>query len=361
MIKTRNFSDLQQEINPYPLRIVAWEATRRCSLNCRHCRANAADSEFTGELSTTDAKKMLDSLASFAQPMLILTGGDPMLREDIYELAAYAGKSGMNVVLAACGALVNSETAAKMKDSGIQAISISIDGMDAETHDAFRGVPGAFETALTALARAKAAGLPVQINTTVSKLNVSQLRQIYNLAVGQGAAILDFFFLVPTGRGAGLKDWGIDPETYEKTLDWIYDLSQDSPIGIKTTCAPHYARIQQQRAGDDYEKIPPRFRARNCMAGKGFIFISHRGIVQPCGFLELDCGNLKKENFDLRKIYEESVIFNDLRSIEKYKGSCGKCRFVKTCGGCRARAFAENGDYLGPEPGCVRGNTLGLH
>lgn len=348
---------MQPKINPYPLRVVAWEATRRCRLNCRHCRADAADSEFTGELSTMDAKNMLDGLVSFAKPMLILTGGEPMLREDIYELAAYAWKSGMKVVMASCGALINPVTAARMKEAGIQAVSISIDGMDAETHDAFRGISGAFETALAAMKHVKTAGLPFQINTTVSRLNAGQLRQIYDLAAGQGAAALDFFFLVPTGRGAALKGLVIDSETYEKTLDWIYKLSQNSSIAIKTTCAPHYARIQQQRAGGDYEKIPPRFRARNCMAGKGFIFISHRGIVQPCGFLDLACGNLKKENFDLMKIYGGSAVFNDLRNFEKYRGSCGKCRFIKTCGGCRARAFAENGDYLGSEPGCVMGTA----
>lgn len=337
------------------LRVVAWETTRRCGLNCIHCRAEAVDSEYSGELSTAEAKKMLDNIANFAQPVLILTGGEPMIREDIYELAKYADLLGMRVVMAPCGALVNPNTVAKMKSSGIKAISISLDGKDAETHDSFRGINGAYNNALKALKYAREGGLPFQINTTVSKLNVEQLPQIYELSINLGASMLDFFFLVPTGRGSGLKKLEIDAETYEQTLNWIYDLSQNSPIGIKTTCAPHYARIQMQRAGDDYDNIPTRFRARSCMGGKGFIFISHRGIVQPCGFLDLKCGDLREQDFDLQKVYQESIIFKNLRALEKYSGICGKCRYLKNCGGCRARAYEENGDYMGSEPGCILG------
>jgi heme b synthase len=335
------------------LKVVAWETTRRCGLNCKHCRAEAVDSEYSGELTTDEAYKMVDSLASFAKPVLILTGGEPMIRKDIYDLASYADKQGLRVVMAPCGSLVNSETVVKMKLSGIQAISISLDGANSETHDSFRGVPGAFATAVGALEFAKEGNLPFQINTTVSKLNVDQLDDIYKLAVNLGASVLDFFFLVPTGRGAGLRDLEIDGVTYEKTLNWIYELSQNSPIGIKTTCAPHYARIQEQRAGEDYKNIPQRFRARSCMGGKGFIFISHRGIVQPCGFLNLECGNLRKMNFDLKKIYQESTIFNELRNSHLYKGACGSCKFVTSCGGCRARAYEISGDYLDEEPNCI--------
>ncbi|MFA7231491.1 MAG: radical SAM protein, partial [Victivallaceae bacterium] len=282
-----------------------------------------------------------------------LTGGEPMIREDIYDLAAYASKKGMKVVMAPCGSLVTPDTVNKMKSSGISAISISIDGADATAHDTFRGVDNAFDTALQALEFARQGDLPFQINTTVSKLNVQQLPQIYELALEQGASTLDFFFLVPTGRGAGMREFEIDAETYEKTLNWIYDLSQDSAIGIKTTCAPHYSRIQRQRAGTDYVNIAPRFRARGCMGGKGFIFISHRGIVQPCGFLNLECGDLRSVDYDLEKIYKESYIFQELRDTKKYSGVCGKCKYVQDCGGCRARAYESNGDYLASEPNCI--------
>jgi len=341
----------QQDKNE--LKVVAWETTRRCGLNCKHCRAEAVDSEYSGELTTEEAYKMVDSLANFAKPVLILTGGEPMIREDIYEIASYASGKDLRVVMAPCGTLVNRETVTKMRSSGIQAISISIDGSDSETHDSFRGVSGAFTTAVRALEFAKKGNLSFQINTTVSRLNVDQLDDIYKLAIKLGASVLDFFFLVPTGRGAALRDLEIDGSTYEKTLNWIYDLSQNSPIGIKTTCAPHYARIQEERAGNNYKNIPQRFRARSCMGGKGFIFISHRGIVQPCGFLNLECGDLRKMEFDLQRIYQDSRIFNELRNLQLYKGSCGYCKFLTSCGGCRARAYEISGDYLDEEPNCI--------
>lgn len=338
----------KQNQNPPPLRVVAWETTRRCKLDCKHCRADAADKEYSRELSTEDAMKMLDNLASFSKPVLILTGGEPMLRKDIYDLAAHADKLGMRVVMAPCGYLINSESVEKIKSSGIKAISISIDGKDAETHDSFRGLPGAFDTAIKAVDYAIAGNLPFQINTTVSKYNVMQLSQIHELAVRKGASTLDFFFLVPTGRGAEQKELELDLETYEKTLEWIYDLELISPISIKTTCAPQYVRVQEDKAPEN-----DVMRGGGCIGGKGFIFISHRGVVQPCGFLNLNCGDLNKENFDLKKIYEESDILNDLRNVERYTGKCGNCRFIKKCGGCRARAFEYGGNYMGSAPECI--------
>ena len=337
------------------LRVVAWETTRRCPLACKHCRAEAVNTDTSGDLSTAEGKRLLDRLAAFARPVLILTGGEPMTREDIYDLAADAHGKGMRVVMAPCGAKVTPASVKKIKAAGIQAISISLDGADSAAHDAFRGVPGAFETAVQALRYAREGGLPFQINTTVSQLNVDQLPRIYELAVQLGARLIDFFFLVPTGRGTGLKDLEIDPRTYEKTLNWIYDLSQTSPIGVKTTCAPHYARIQRQRADAAYDDIPARFRARSCMGGKGFIFISHQGVVQPCGFLNLNCGDLRNTNFDLKTIYEESVIFNNLRDLKSYSGACGTCHYLDICGGCRARAYEASGNYLAEAPGCAMG------
>ncbi|MHC4884648.1 MAG: radical SAM protein [Planctomycetota bacterium] len=332
------------------LQVVAWETTKRCAMNCKHCRAQATDAEYANELSTSEAKSMLTSIASFSKPVLILTGGEPMVREDIYDLAAFADEKGMRVVMAPCGFMVNPDTVTKMKHSGVKAISISLDGATPASHDSFRGVDGAFEAAIQAVQCASQGGLPFQINTTVSRRNVGELEQIHALATELGAMTLDFFFLVPTGRGANLRDEEIDSTTYEETLSWIYALSQTSTIGIKTTCAPHYSRVQLQQGGG--HDVPARFKARGCMGGKGFIFISHQGVVQPCGFLDLACGNLRETDYDLRSIYEGSDIFKRLRNTGIYKGTCGSCPYVNECGGCRARAYEADGDYLGPEPNC---------
>ncbi|MCP3967151.1 MAG: radical SAM protein [Lentisphaerae bacterium] len=343
--------------SPLALRAVAWETTKRCGMNCRHCRAEAVDKSYSGELSTAEGFRLIDGLAEMGRCILILTGGEPMVREDIYELSAYAVSKGLDVVMAPCGSLVNPETVKLMKSSGVRLISLSIDGPDAEIHDEFRGVKGAFQNVIDAAEYARAGEMPVQINTTVSKLNVNCLSEIHELVIGLKAQIWDLFFLVPTGRGAEVRDLEINSAVYEKTLNWIYNISQSSPLSIKVTCAPHYGRVQRRRAGDKFMSIPPRFRARGCLGGKGFIFISHCGIVQPCGFLNLNCGDLRKVDFDLKNIYEKSLIFQNLRDEDKYQGSCGDCDFVRCCGGCRARAFEETGNYLAEEPSCLYGKN----
>ena len=301
---------------------------------------------------------MIEKLAAFAKPVLILTGGEPMSRPDIYDLASCASSKGITTVMAPCGPLVTEATAAKMKASGIDAISISLDGVDAATHDAFRKVEGAFSTALRAIRLAVANGLRVQINCTVTKLNCAQLNSLHGLAVKEGAATLDFFFLVPTGRGAALKDIELDAATYEKSLNDIYELSLASPIAVKTTCAPQYSRIQRQRAGKGFAEIPQRMRARGCLGGKGFLFVSHCGIVQPCGFLKLNCGDLRKNDFEIASIYQKSKDLIKLRDTSGYSGACGACAFADSCGGCRARAYEAEGDFLASEPNCIFNEAL---
>ncbi|MBA4386616.1 MAG: radical SAM/SPASM domain-containing protein [Verrucomicrobia bacterium] len=339
---------MNQHGNRNTLRVVAWETTRRCALKCRHCRGAARDQEYPGELTTEEGFRLIDGIAAFSKPILILTGGEPMTRTDIYDLARHATSRGLRVAMAPCGPLITAETAAMIKDSGVMRISISIDGATAAAHDAFRGVEGAFEAAMRGINHAKKAGLEFQINTTLTRLNVAELQAIYKLALDLGAAAFDVFFLVPTGRGSALKEMEMSPDEYEASLKWMAGLAGKAPITVKTTCAPHFARLQAASMGGHGGG-----HAGGCMGGRGFVFVSHRGIAQPCGFLDLACGDIRAENFNFKKIYEESGIFNDLRDVDGYGGKCGLCEYRNACGGCRARAYVQSGNYLDAEPSCT--------
>lgn len=345
------------EHKPGP-RLVAWETTRRCPMKCRHCRGAARDEDYEGELTSAEAKLLIGNIASFAKPILILTGGEPMFREDVYELARFATDAGLRVVMSPCGPLITPETAIKIKESGIQRISVSIDGATAATHDEFRGVPGAFDAAIEGIRHAKEAGVEFQINTTVTKHNLTELPAILDLAMELGAAAFNPFLLVPTGRGKAIAELEITPAEYERTLNWVYEKSLGLEIQFKPTCAPHYYRIYRQREEKAGRKVTPQSHGlfamtKGCMGGQGFVFVSYRGILQPCGFLDLNCGDLREADFDFRKLYETSPQFLALRDPDRYRGKCGVCEYARYCGGCRARAFAATGDYLDEEPYCV--------
>jgi radical SAM protein with 4Fe4S-binding SPASM domain len=228
--------------------------------------------------------------------------------------------------------------------------------MNSESHDAFRNVAGAFAGALTGIEAMKDAGMEFQINTTITKANLDQLPGIMDLAIRLGAAAHHIFLLVPTGRGKEMSEQAISPDEYENTLNWFYEKSLNCSIQLKATCAPHYYRILKQRKGKQLTRTTGAENAlhsvtRGCLGGSSFCFISHTGQVQPCGYLELDCGQIKEKSF--RDIWNSSPIFKDLRDLNKYKGKCGHCEFIKVCGGCRARAYEITGDYLAPEPFCI--------
>ena len=335
-------------------RIVAWETTRRCALACRHCRGSARDVADAAELTTAEGFCLIDSLARLSKPLLILTGGEPMMRADIYDLARHASDSGLRVVMAPCGHLLTPETVARLRASGVSAISISLDATEAADHDAFRGVAGAFDASMRGLHCAHAAGLPFQINTTVTRLNVDQLPALLELAEREGAATFDLFFLVPTGRGRSLADLELDAGRTETVLNWAAEMDASRAIRVRTTCAPQMARVRSRR-GDSHsgkgraEKGGP---AGGCMAGRGFLFVSHLGIVQPCGFLDLPCGDLRRFDFDVRALLESSDTLRQLGASEDVHGKCGACEYLRACGGCRARSYALTGDALGPDPNC---------
>ncbi len=340
------------------LRLVAWELTKSCVLSCKHCRASAIKEKHKNELSTSECKAVIDSVASTGNCIIILTGGEPMLREDIYQLASYGTGKGLRMVMATCGTLLNKENCLSLIDAGIARISVSIDGATESSHDCFRGVPGAFQALIKGIEIAATTGLEFQVNTTITKSNLAELPDIYNLAVKLGAASFHPFLLVPTGRAEMLLSEMISPAQYEQTLNWIYERQLSSAITIKPTCAPHYYRIFRERERSAGRAVTIETHGLNamtkgCLGGQGFAFISNTGKVQICGFLEKEAGDLRACGYDFQKIWEKSPLFQQIRAVDQYHGKCGYCEYRRICGGCRARAFAVNGDYLGEETQCL--------
>ncbi|MBN1294387.1 MAG: radical SAM protein [Candidatus Latescibacteria bacterium] len=353
-------------MNVPKLRLVALEITRTCHLSCKHCRGDSHKITYPDELSLSEIKKILDNIASFARPILIITGGEPLTRNDVFDIAAYSSSIGMRTVLATCGQLLTRDTVKKLIDSGVARISLSLDGADVQTHDSFRGVPGAFEAAIKGIGEARAQGLEFQINSTLTTLNIDELDSIHDKAVSLGAVGFHPFLLVPMGRGKALSDCALSPEEYESALYRIAEIANSSPIEIKPTCSPHYSRIVREfkrnivsadKIGNfEIEKNSKHHRftmTRGCLGGQGFVFISHRGVVQLCGFLELEAGNLRNNNYDFKSIYEFSDLFSDVRNKGQYQGKCGECEYWAVCGGCRARAYYQHGHHLREEPNCL--------
>ena len=362
----------QVNTKEYLPRLIAWEVTRSCYLNCKHCRAGAEHRKYENELTTEECFRLLENIAGFAKPIMILTGGEPMLRNDIYEIARHGHDLGLRMVMAPCGALIDDDAITKMIASGIQCISISLDGATAESHDGFRQVEGAYAGAMKAIEAAKRNGLAFQINTTITKHNLDEVGEILHLAERWGAITFNPFLLVPTGRGKALAEQEITPEQYEDVLHWLNGQRGQTKMAIRVTCAPHYQRIIRQHPQPIDKEVkandhPPRRLGgchpsdkntrhgpmAGCMGGKSFAFISHVGKVQICGFLEEVAGDLRETNLDFESIWKNSGYLQKIRAVDDYKGKCGWCEYRYLCGGCRARAFALTGDYMESEPFCV--------
>jgi radical SAM protein with 4Fe4S-binding SPASM domain len=305
------------------------------------------------QLTTQEALNLIDQIADFCKPVLIISGGDPLQRKDIFEIASYASSRGIRVVMSPSGSDITPEVIGKMKASGVKMISLSLDGSKPEIHDNFRQVPGAFELTMKNMAYARQGDLSVRVNTTVTQHNLNDLSSILKLAAEVGAKEWDVFMLVPTGRGK--VEMEISPIQYEKTLQFIYNASHSSSIPIKMTCAPQYIRVIAQRQKN--EPIQPAAHGvrhtggRGCMAGNGFCFISHIGEVFGCGFLPLPAGNIRQQSF--KQIYQQSPLFVELRNHDLLKGKCGLCEYKTLCGGCRARALSIHKSHIAEEPYCV--------
>ncbi|MBI5879022.1 MAG: radical SAM protein [Chloroflexi bacterium] len=364
-----------------PPRLIFWETTAGCNLACIHCRRiTVADQLLPQDLTTAESFSLIDQIAAFARPIFVLSGGEPLFRPDIFDIARHASDAGLIVALATNGTLIDAEAARRIQASGIRRVSISFDGADAPTHDIFRG-KGAYERSLAGMQHLAAAGVPYQINTTVARHNIHQMPETLAMAKDLRAQALHLFLLVPVGCGVEIApDQQISPAEYENVLHWMYDAELQGGIELKATCAPHYFRVTRQRQveakraglvieapdshrrqaqaggatghpGSNGSRHAMNAMTKGCLAGSGVCFVSHRGEVFPCGYLPLEAGNIRRQPF--REIWEESALFAGLRDVDQLGGKCGLCEFKKLCSGCRARAYGMTGDYLAEEPFCT--------
>lgn len=360
------------------LRLVFWETTVACNLECSHCRRLETSAELAkNDLTTPQAREWIASLVEVGRPILVFSGGEPLMRKDWFELAKFAESLNIPTALATNGTQVDGLTARRIKEAAFRRVSVSFDGPDAPTHDFFRGT-GAFDLAIKGCQNLRAAGLPIQINTTIARHNFKKLNETYKLAMDLGAEALHLFMLVPVGCGMELDESiRLNDQEYEESLNWIYDRSLEGKIHLKATCAPHYFRVMRQRAKESGMPMPqsahPHARmgqghpgggggggngghadmtamTKGCLAGQAVCFVSHTGEVFPCGYLPVTSGNVKEIPFP--KIWSDSGIFAKIRDDGQLEGKCGLCEYKKVCMGCRARAYAQTGDFMAEEPEC---------
>ena len=365
--------------------VVIWENTRACDLSCVHCRAAAQPRRSQFELTTEEGYRLIDDIALLKPRVFVITGGDPLKREDTYDFIEYAKSKGLEPSLTPSATpLLTDGAISRMKRRGLARLAISLDASRADLHDEFRRVPGSFELTLNAIRAARREGIPVQINTTVTRRTIDDLPQIVDLLQDLGIVMWSVFFLVPTGRGK--QSDLVTPEAVEQLFGFLYDTSKKVPFAIRTTEAMHYRRYMLQRmAAERHEsidnlldpatglidastlflqngprKMPLGVQAqtgaisrapRGVNEGKGFVFISHLGDVFPSGFLPLKAGNVKRES--LGDIYRSSDLFTSLRESSNLKGKCGLCEFRDLCGGSRARAWSMTGDVFASDPLCT--------
>ncbi len=336
--------------------LVYWEMTRACGLTCRHCRAEAMPTPHPLELNRAESKDLLRQIAAFGDPMphLILTGGDPLRRADLYELIDDANSLGLSVSITPSATEdLRRDVIAKLKSHGIQSLGLSLDGSNAARHESVRGVPGCFDWTIRAAQEAAAFQLPIQINTLVAEETADDLPAIYELLKTLKVMRWSLFFLISVGRGKVLRE--VLPERGEEMMNWVYDLAPAAPFAIKTTEAPSYRRIALNRmraegmATDQIRRssVYNGFRIRD---GNGIVFVSHTGDIYPSGFLPFKGGNVRLDN--LAETYRNAPVFRSLHSPNEFKGKCGRCEYRVICGGSRARAFAYTGDALESDPFC---------
>lgn len=337
--------------------VLAWELTRACNLACVHCRAEAQLRRDPRELTTAEARRLIDDVAGFdVPPILILTGGDPMRRPDLIELIRHATDRGLRCTLTPAGTpLASRARLAAARDAGLRRVAVSLDGSTPERHDGFRRVPGSFGWTLDIVRNAQALGLPVQVHTTLSRRTVDDLPAVADLVDALGAVVWAVFCLVPTGRAQATD--GLDAAAYETVFAWLAERSGTARWALKLTEGYHYRRVVAQRGsgvarglgfatGDGIGRAPSAVNA-----GNGFCFVSHAGDVCPSGFLPIAVGNVRRAS--VVDLYRNHPVFRELRDPDLLKGKCGRCPFKRLCGGSRSRAFAHSGDYLASDPVCA--------
>ncbi len=342
--------------------VVVWEMTQACDLACLHCRAEAQPARHHNELTTFEARRLLDQAAKLDPGVLVLSGGDPMKRVDVFELVHYGTMNGLRMAMTpSVTPLLTDAAIRRLAAEGLSRIAFSLDGSCPAVHDRFRGVSGSFARTMEVIRVAREAGLTVQINTTVSRHNLEDLSAITELLRREDISLWSVFFLVPVGRGQA--DQRITPDEYERVFELLWSVRQQVPFEIKTTEAPHYRRFvlgklkAERRAARengpaaDRTAAPFRYASMNVNDGRGFVFISHTGEVFPSGFMPVSVGNVR--NAPLADLYRETPLMRDLRDTDRVEGKCGACEYRKVCGGSRARAYALTGNAFAEEPDCT--------
>lgn len=337
--------------------LIIWELTQACDLACVHCRACAIADRNPFELSTEEGFRLLETVRSFGDPLMVFTGGDPLKRPDIFELLAKSVQLGLRTTITPSATPLLTEAAIdELRRCGVARMAVSLDGPDAASHDGFRRVEGSYARTALALNYARSIGLPTQINTTVTRHNIDRLGEIAALVGDFGARLWSVFFLVATGRASASQD--LSAEEYEEVFRFLYDFSKTAAFDIKTTEAQHYRRHVAQRRKEEggsgqYSQAAPEViqRQAGINDGKGFVFISHTGEIFPSGFLPVSAGNVRRDS--LAEVYRNSPLFRALRNADNLSGKCGDCEFRNLCGGSRSRAYALTGDFLESDPRCV--------
>lgn len=325
---------------------ISWGVTKRCNLSCKHCYRESGFEDFTkDELSTQEGKELLRQIYNSGFRIIVFSGGEPLLREDIFELIAYSKAIGMIPLVGSNGTLITVDSAQKLKESGLSSIAISIDSIDSKKHNDFRGSDTAFQRAIAGAQNCLDVGIKVQINCTVTKDNVNEIETIMKFASDFGAVSSHMLFLIEVGRGKNIGNTALNKQEYKSAINTILDKNLELDIRVKPTCAPQY-KVEAL-----FKEIESPGGARGCIAGISYCAISPNGDVHICPYAPVKVANVREEAFD--SIWENNKIFKNLRDYKKYKGRCGSCRYINICGGCRARAFNYSADWLEEDPLCL--------
>jgi len=341
--------------------VISWNMTLRCNLKCAHCYINAEETKTSvKELSTDAAKMLIHQITEVSKPLLILSGGEPLLRDDIYEIIKYGADRGLRMGMGSNGVLIDDEVAKKLKEAGMWTVAISLDSSIPERHDEFRGVKGCWQHAVDAIKALKKAGIQVQVNCTVTQQNYDEVEDIMALSEKLGVENFHLFFLVPTGRGTDIED--ITPQMYEEMITKTLAKTTKYKLNVKPSCAPQFMRVAKEQGVDMSRWV------RGCMAGLYYCRIYPSGEVTPCPYMPVSLGNIREKSF--KDIWFNSKVFQSLRDFDQLKGKCGVCEHNSICGGCRARAYGVTtdqmdfcgalheptkmkGDYLAEDPWCI--------
>lgn len=330
--------------------IASWNVTNRCNLFCEHCYRDAG-TESENELTTEEGKQLLDEIAKAGFKLMVFSGGEPFMRDDILELTKHAASLGLRPVYGTNGVLLTKEFAQEIKDAGGASVAISLHMTDKEKLDEFCGAPETYDKAIQAMKNCKEVGLPFQVNTTVFERNIDEIEELCDLAKEMGAKSHHVLFMVPTGRGKDIEEESLREKQYERLIGMLLRKRRDLEFDIKPTCAPQFMRVAKQ-IGIDTGRY-----TRGCLAGISYCSITPNGDVFPCPYLPLKVGNVRDTPFS--EIWADSKVFKDMKSLD-YNGKCGTCDYKDTCGGCRARAYFYYDDYMADEPWCsYKGRAVG--